>query len=168
MTKLLTAILLFENRFNDNITATLKASFSAFDRDETTNTNFFSATQNNFYSEASLSAHARKHVVVAGINVTADVFTPSAATPVPVGGFSNTTQGVFLQDTWKLLEQTKIEVGLRADHHNDYERQSKYENLYSGTVANPVFKTLWAPIDGRVLNVVSNLLKSGSSFLPRV
>ena len=33
------------------------------------------------------------------------------------------------------------------------ERQSKYETLYTGSIANPQFKTLWAPIDGRVANL---------------
>ena len=38
------------------------------------------------------------------------------------------------------------------------ERQSKYESWYAGTTANPSFKALWAPIDGRVINI-SVLLK---------
>lgn len=37
------------------------------------------------------------------------------------------------------------------------ERQSRYETLYTGTVANPVFKTLWAPIDGRAFNICLRL-----------
>ncbi len=32
-------------------------------------------------------------------------------------------------------------------------RQSKYEALYTGTRANPTFRDLWAPIDGRVVNL---------------
>ncbi len=32
-------------------------------------------------------------------------------------------------------------------------RQNKYEQIYSGTINNPVFHKLWAPIDGRVLNL---------------
>jgi iron complex outermembrane receptor protein/outer membrane receptor for ferrienterochelin and colicins len=32
-------------------------------------------------------------------------------------------------------------------------KQSNYETLYTGSIANPEFKTLWAPIDGRVLNL---------------
>ena len=32
-------------------------------------------------------------------------------------------------------------------------RQSKYESLYTGSITNPVFKPLWAPIDGRVINI---------------
>ncbi|CAN5749839.1 hypothetical protein BH10BAC2_BH10BAC2_06870 [soil metagenome] len=112
--------LMYENRFSNTVTALLKASFSMFNRDETTNTYFFSARQNNFYTEASLTARAGKHFVVSGINITGDVFKPSAATPAPVGSLSNTTLGVFIQDTWKLLENTKLEAGLRVDHHNDY------------------------------------------------
>jgi outer membrane receptor for ferrienterochelin and colicins len=32
-------------------------------------------------------------------------------------------------------------------------RQSKKETLYTGTITNPQFKPLWAPIDGRVINI---------------
>jgi iron complex outermembrane receptor protein/outer membrane receptor for ferrienterochelin and colicins len=112
--------LIAENHFSNTVTASLKTSLSLFNRDQTTNTYFFSATQNNFYTEASLSAHAAKHFIVSGINITGDVFTPSDATPVPVGKFSNTTQGAFVQDTWAMFETTKLEAGIRIDHHNDY------------------------------------------------
>jgi outer membrane cobalamin receptor len=32
-------------------------------------------------------------------------------------------------------------------------RQSKYEQIYDGTVSNPEFHKLWAPIEGRVINL---------------
>jgi len=32
-------------------------------------------------------------------------------------------------------------------------RQSNYESLYNGPITDPVFKTLWAPIDGRIVNL---------------
>jgi outer membrane receptor for ferrienterochelin and colicins len=115
-----TFTLMSENKFSNSITATIKGSISLFDRDETTNTYFFKARQNNFYSEASFSARTGKNLLVGGVNITGDVFTPSETTPAPVGKFSNTTQGVFVQDTWKVLESTKLETGLRVDHHNDY------------------------------------------------
>ncbi len=41
---------------------------------------------------------------------------------------------------------------LNCENLLDY-RQSKQEALYTGTVSNPQFKTLWAPIDGRVVNL---------------
>ncbi len=45
-----------------------------------------------------------------------------------------------------------ISVVLNGENLFDY-RQSKVEALYTGPVSNPVFKPLWAPIDGRVLNL---------------
>jgi len=115
-----TFTLIAENRFSNHLNAIVKASLSIFKRDETTNTYFFSAAQNNFYSEASLVANTGAHSVAGGINLTGDVFNPSVETPAAVGEFSNTTLGIFLQDTWRLLENTKLEAGLRLDHHNDY------------------------------------------------
>lgn len=109
-----------ENRFSNGLTATIKGSLGIFDRKETTNTYYFAGQQQNFYTEASLVKRAGNHTIVGGINITGDKFTPDAATPVPVGSFSNTTAGIFLQDTWQVLEKTKLEAGVRADHHNQY------------------------------------------------
>ncbi len=41
---------------------------------------------------------------------------------------------------------------LNCENINDF-RQSRYESLYTGSITNPVFKQLWAPIDGRVVNL---------------
>ncbi len=40
---------------------------------------------------------------------------------------------------------------LNCENLFDY-RQSKHESLYTGSILNPQFKPLWAPIDGRVFN----------------
>ncbi len=45
-----------------------------------------------------------------------------------------------------------ISIILNCENILDY-RQSRREALYTGSITNPQFKTLWAPIDGRVLNV---------------
>lgn len=45
-----------------------------------------------------------------------------------------------------------VSLILNCENILDY-RQSRKEALYSGTISNPVFKTLWAPIDGRVINL---------------
>ncbi len=50
----------------------------------------------------------------------------------------------------------KISVVLNGENLLDY-RQSKYESLYTGTITNPIFKPLWAPIDGRVINLAVRL-----------
>lgn len=46
----------------------------------------------------------------------------------------------------------KVMLVLNCENLLD-ERQSRYEALYTGSLANPNFKPLWAPIDGRVINL---------------
>jgi iron complex outermembrane receptor protein/outer membrane receptor for ferrienterochelin and colicins len=52
----------------------------------------------------------------------------------------------MIQHNWK-----KFVFVLNCENLFDF-RQSKYGKIYSGTIDNPVFDKLWAPIDGRVLN----------------
>jgi iron complex outermembrane receptor protein/outer membrane receptor for ferrienterochelin and colicins len=47
---------------------------------------------------------------------------------------------------------SKVSVVLNCENLLDY-RQSNHETLYTGTITNPTFKPLWAPIDGRVVNL---------------
>jgi iron complex outermembrane receptor protein/outer membrane receptor for ferrienterochelin and colicins len=47
---------------------------------------------------------------------------------------------------------THLRIVLNCENLLDY-RQSKVESLYTGTISNPQFKELWAPIDGRVANL---------------
>jgi iron complex outermembrane receptor protein/outer membrane receptor for ferrienterochelin and colicins len=44
------------------------------------------------------------------------------------------------------------QVVLNGENLLDY-RQSSVEPLYFGSRNNPMFRPLWAPIDGRVINV---------------
>lgn len=45
-----------------------------------------------------------------------------------------------------------VRVVLNAENLLDY-RQSRVESLYAGTTINPTFKSLWGPIEGRVINI---------------
>lgn len=45
-----------------------------------------------------------------------------------------------------------VALVLNCENLFDY-RQSKHEPLFTGPFSNPVFKQLWAPIDGRVVNL---------------
>jgi iron complex outermembrane receptor protein/outer membrane receptor for ferrienterochelin and colicins len=45
-----------------------------------------------------------------------------------------------------------VSVVLNGENLLDF-RQSRKEALYSGSISNPVFNPLWAPIDGRVINL---------------
>jgi len=45
-----------------------------------------------------------------------------------------------------------IAIVLNCENLLDY-RMSRVESLYNGTITDPAFKPLWAPIDGRVINL---------------
>jgi outer membrane receptor for ferrienterochelin and colicins len=49
-----------------------------------------------------------------------------------------------------------ISVVLNCENLFDY-RQTRKESIFSGSLQNPVFKQLWAPIDGRVINLSMKL-----------
>lgn len=46
----------------------------------------------------------------------------------------------------------KFSLVLNCENLLDY-RQSRHEALYTGPITNPTFKPLWAPIDGRAINL---------------
>jgi len=108
-----------ENKFTNSLTGTIKGTFTNFQRNILTNTYLFNGNQQSYYAEASLSAFLNKHTLIGGVNLTGDNFQPSDATPVKVGQIKNDIQGVFLQDSWRFLLNSKIEAGIRLDH-NDY------------------------------------------------
>ncbi len=112
--------LIAEDKLGSHLTGTIKGTFSNFDRDIHTNTYTFKGAQQNYYAEASLVARLNRHTIIGGINYTGDAFHPGGSTPVMVGGIVNNTGGVFLQDTWQLLKNTKLEGGLRVDYHDRY------------------------------------------------
>jgi outer membrane receptor for ferrienterochelin and colicins len=112
--------LLSESRLSSALILSVKGSLSIFQRAETTDTYFFRGQQNNYYGEVSLTARAHRHFITGGINITGDRFMPAAATPVPVGAFSNRIPGIFLQDNWQLSAATRLEAGIRADHPNGF------------------------------------------------
>ncbi len=46
----------------------------------------------------------------------------------------------------------KLTFVLNSENLLDFQ-QSKYEKIYDGSIDNPIFHKLWAPIDGRVINL---------------
>ncbi len=61
-------------------------------------------------------------------------------------GRSNWTFGALIQKMWKHLD-----IFINAENLTD-QRQSKWGMLYTGTVTNPMFKDIYAPLDGVVVN----------------
>ena len=56
------------------------------------------------------------------------------------------TFGLLIQKMWKGLD-----IYINAENLTD-RRQSRWENIYTGTMANPVFKDVYTPIEGVMMN----------------
>jgi len=61
-------------------------------------------------------------------------------------GRSYVTFGLLVQKMWKHLD-----VFVNAENLTD-RRQTRWDNIYTGSVANPVFRDIYAPLDGVVVN----------------
>jgi iron complex outermembrane receptor protein/outer membrane receptor for ferrienterochelin and colicins len=67
-------------------------------------------------------------------------------------GDTKTPGYMFLATMIERKFGSKISLVLNCENLLDY-RQSRHEILYTGSITDPTFKPLWAPIDGRVVNL---------------
>ncbi len=65
---------------------------------------------------------------------------------------TQTPDYVFLAAMARYQIGRRITLVLNGENLLDY-RMSRVEPLYTGSISNPSFKPLWAPIDGRVINL---------------
>jgi outer membrane receptor for ferrienterochelin and colicins len=98
----------------------IKTSYSSFNREIITNVHQFKGQQNNFFSEASILIPYKKNNIVAGINFISEQFVKKPSQYIPINNFSNSTFGIFVQNTIKLHEKTIIEAGIRNDITQHY------------------------------------------------
>lgn len=56
------------------------------------------------------------------------------------------TFGLLVQKMWKHLD-----IFINAENLTD-QRQSKWGSIYTGSLTNPDFKEIYAPLDGVVVN----------------
>ncbi|SDG43661.1 TonB-dependent receptor [Mucilaginibacter sp. P25] len=66
------------------------------------------------------------------------------------------TFGLLVQKMWK-----HFVIFINAENLTD-QRQNKWGTIYAGSISNPVFKNIYAPLDGRVINagVIIKLLNN--------
>jgi outer membrane receptor for ferric coprogen and ferric-rhodotorulic acid len=50
----------------------------------------------------------------------------------------------------------KLSLVLNCENIFDY-RQTRKESIVYGSVSNPSFKQIWAPVDGRVINLSARI-----------
>ena len=65
---------------------------------------------------------------------------------------TKTPDYVFLAAMLRYDPVKHISIVLNGENLLDY-RMSKVEPVYGGSISSPTFKPLWAPIDGRVVNL---------------
>lgn len=68
----------------------------------------------------------------------------------------NTTPGYLFAAAMIRYDIKNVALVLNCENIFDY-RQTKKETIVSGSPVNPVFKQLWAPIDGRVINLSARI-----------
>jgi len=56
------------------------------------------------------------------------------------------TFGLLVQKMWKHLD-----LFINAENLTD-RRQTRWENIYTGSITNPIFKDVYTPIEGVVIN----------------
>lgn len=98
----------------------IKTSYSSFNREIITNVHQFKGQQNNFFSEASILIPYKKNNIVAGVNFVSEQFVKKPSQPILINNFSNSTLGVFVQNTIKLNDKTILEAGIRNDITKHY------------------------------------------------
>ncbi len=98
----------------------LKGSVSSFARTINTNTHVFDGRQSNYFTEASIIIPKEGYSFVAGINATGDQFKKQGGDTIALNDFKNNTIGAFAQYTKKFETNTTLELGMRADHHDQY------------------------------------------------
>jgi outer membrane receptor for ferrienterochelin and colicins len=66
------------------------------------------------------------------------------------------TTGYFISAAMLRYDIKKLSLVLNCENIFDY-RQTKKESIVYGSVSNPSFKQLWAPVDGRVVNLSARI-----------
>ena len=113
-----TTTLEIDKKLNSNNRLKIKQSLSFFDRTITIPNFNFSGTSTNSFTDISYVANPKKHTVIAGLNLVYDIFKQTENQPTVNQNTRSFTGGIYLQDTWDITENIKIESGIRIDNVN--------------------------------------------------
>jgi iron complex outermembrane receptor protein/outer membrane receptor for ferrienterochelin and colicins len=105
----------FDKKFNNKNNFKLKQSLSFFDRKINIPNYGFSGSNVNAFTDASYMWQKEKHTIIGGINLLYDKFNQKNTGVLNTTSF---TEGAYIQHTWDITENIKLENGLRLDHLN--------------------------------------------------
>lgn len=113
-TKRNTTTLEFDKRFNSKNSLKLKQSLSLFNREISIPGYLFTGNNINSFTDLSYIFNKENHTVITGLNFVYDKFSQKQfVTNIDQKSF---TSGVYIQDTWDIIEKIKIEAGVRVDN----------------------------------------------------
>jgi len=109
-----------DHRLGDNSALTVKNAYNHFDRTVTIPDHVFDGSQSSTYTEAAYHYKAGRSDWVTGLNLYTDAFREHPQDSFPSRSYTQTTVGVFAQNTWKVCSWLQTEAGLRGDYIVDY------------------------------------------------
>jgi outer membrane receptor for ferrienterochelin and colicins len=136
----------FDHKSENKDSFKLKQSLSFFDRKINIPNYEFSGLSTNAYTDASYLINREKYTVIGGVNLVYDNFRQRDISELDAKSF---TVGAYVQHTWDITENIKLENGLRIDN-------AHYSNVNFSK--NQTF----------VLPRVSALLKFNSAWSSRI
>lgn len=105
----------WQEKISDKRQLTVRQSLSVFDRHISVPDYHFHGTSYNSFTDVAYLVNRSDHSLVAGGNIVYDVFNEKRNSAADRDN-RNFTAGAYLQDTWDLSGNVKLESGLRFDH----------------------------------------------------
>jgi outer membrane receptor for ferrienterochelin and colicins len=115
-----TAEYAIEHYYSGRAKLVFKGNYSNFYKQTSTDEYLVKGNQASYYDEVSLLQPFGKSNLVAGINITGDEYKTRSPDTMSLQSARNFTAGVFAQFNWHIKDNTILETGLRADHHDVY------------------------------------------------
>ena len=112
--------LTLDHRLNEESSFKFKNSVGYFNRIINNKNYIFNGTQYSTFSEAAYVTNLKKMDWVAGVNLLTDRFKETSLAPAILRDYTQTTLGVFTQNTWNTYDWLTLETGLRTDFVKDY------------------------------------------------
>ena len=119
-TKRISTQLSFNHQLSDESNIQIKNSISYFNRNITSNNYAFTGTQYSTFTEATYLNKMKESDWVVGVNVLTDQFKEDRLSFSSLRNYSQTTLGVFVQNTWNVADWFTLETGLRGDYIKEY------------------------------------------------
>lgn len=110
-----TTTLEIDKKFTTNKAFKFKQSLSFFDRKIELANYRFAGLNTSVFTDASYIWNKEEHTLITGFNILYDNFKQQDFSVLNAKSF---TTGVYVQHTWDISEQVKLENGLRIDHAN--------------------------------------------------